>query len=267
MTGQDIHSWHTTLVKRRPLFGAEVIRPADISNKLREVMLTRQYFIEDALYRKIVPNRFVVEINPENYTQNFQPIEARILKQWREKLVEDLETANSRQGRLEYSFSGRVEIQIKPAAGIAPGEARILSQAGDRAGAAGEKSLRPGQALGCLEILPGGQRFRLHPGVVSIGRDKANDLALEMEPVLTHRLVSGQHAYIRCEEGQCQLFDGNLEGRASVNGTYVNSRLVPAEGCALQEGDIIILAAVNRDHPRSDTPGVVTLRFQRECEA
>jgi hypothetical protein len=265
MTDQNLHSWHTTLIKRRPLFGSEIIRPADISNKLREVMLARHHFIEDAFYRKIVPNRFVVELNPENYAENFQPIEARILKQWREKLVEDLETANSRQGRLEYSFSGRVEIQIKPVAGIAPGEARILSQAGLPAKGEGKKTTQTAQPLGCLEILPDGRQFRLHPGIVSIGRDKANDISLDMEPVHTHRLVSGHHAYIRCEEKLCRVYDGNPDGRASVNGTFVNSLPVPAEGCELKDGDIILLAAVDRNNPRSDTPGVVALRFKLEC--
>ena len=267
MTEQNIHSWHTTLVKRRPLFGQAIIRPADISNKLREVMLARNHFIEDALYQKVVPNRFVVELNPENFAENFQPIEARILKQWREKLIEDLETANSRQGRLAYSFSGRVEIQIKPVAGIAPDEARILSQAGSPAGVEGKKHSPTVQPLGCLEVIPGGRQFRLHPGIVSIGRDKGNDISLDMEPVTTHRLVSGQHAYIRCEEGLFRLHDGNPGGRASVNGTYVNSLPLSTEGHVLKDGDIILLAAVDRNNPRSDTPGVVALRFKLECGA
>ena len=51
-----------------------------------------------------------------------------------------------------------------------------------------------------------------------------------------------------------------------MNGTFVNERRIGPEGWRLRDGDVIILAALDPDRPRTDTPGVVTLIFRRRCE-
>jgi pSer/pThr/pTyr-binding forkhead associated (FHA) protein len=75
------------------------------------------------------------------------------------------------------------------------------------------------------------------------------------------RLVSGQHAYLQCDEGQVWLFDGAPAGGVSTNGTFVNGVRVPAHGSRLQDGDVIVLAALDPENPKPDVPGTATLRF------
>ena len=60
----------------------------------------------------------------------------------------------------------------------------------------------------------------------SVGRARANDIALEDEA------VSGQHFRVRPEEGGFVLHD-----LGSTNGTRVNERRVSRHG--LQDGDVI----------------------------
>jgi len=117
----------------------------------------------------------------------------------------------------------------------------------------------------CLELVSGGKRWQLHRGTVTIGREEANDVYLDMEEIQERRLVSGRHAYLRCDEQECWLFDGSPDGKASINGTYVNARPVPSTGRLLADGDAILLAALDPHNPRPDMPGAVTLRFRLEC--
>ena len=56
------------------------------------------------------------------------------------------------------------------------------------------------------------------------------------------------------------------DGAPSVNGTYINRQPVPRDGQLLQDGDIVILAALNPETPNLNTPGVVGLRFRAVCE-
>ncbi len=250
--------WSITLLRSGFPWSNEPIRPADISRKLREVMLSKKNLLEDAHYRKVVPNRYVVELGQDNYARNYQPIQKRIIEQWREKLLEDLETANSRQGRREYSFAGRVEIDIRPAADLSSHQARIYSQF-----AAAPASSKAIQA--CLQAANEDRTWKLHQGNISIGRDPTSEIYLDMPSVQAKRLVSGQHAHLRCNENGCWIFDGIPNGRPSVNGTYVNYRPVPADGQLLQDGDLIILASLSPNDPRPDTPGVAALYFRSPC--
>jgi pSer/pThr/pTyr-binding forkhead associated (FHA) protein len=121
---------------------------------------------------------------------------------------------------------------------------------------------QPGRASAAfLELVPTGQRWALYPGINTIGRSETCQIFLDMPIVLEKRLVSGQHAYITMQDRECTLFDGSPDGRPSANGTYVNLRRVPPSGYRLQNGDAIVLAAVDPLYPRSDTPGVVTFYF------
>jgi len=104
------------------------IRPADIVEGLREAMLDRDNMLEDVNYQKVIPNRFVVQVAEDNYHRQFVPIEANIVLQWRAKLLEDIMTANSRQGRKEFRLSGPLQIEVKPTADLKETEARILSR-------------------------------------------------------------------------------------------------------------------------------------------
>jgi hypothetical protein len=104
------------------------IRPADIGGVLRDVMLARENMLEDVNYRKVVPNRFVVEVSQENYARQFRPIEGQVLQQWRDRLLEELVTANNRQGRKEFRFGGRLRLEVRPAGNLRDSEARVLSR-------------------------------------------------------------------------------------------------------------------------------------------
>jgi pSer/pThr/pTyr-binding forkhead associated (FHA) protein len=125
----------------------------------------------------------------------------------------------------------------------------------------GQRPARGAAAGAFLELVPTGQRWALYEGTNTIGRSEACQVFLDIPLVQEKRLVSGQHAYIRIEGGVSVLYDGSPDGRPSSNGTYVNLRRVPPGGYRLQNGDAIVLAAIDPLYPRSDTPGVVTFYF------
>lgn len=253
--------WQVKVIGPRLPWGARALRPAEVGDHLRSVMLAPENLIEDAQYNKIVPNHYVVEIGESHYTRYYQPIAEQIVQQWQAKLLEHLNTANSRQGRREYRLAGRLEVAIRPAADLPATQARVLSRfLADR----GEQ--QPVETLpACLELLPGGRRWQLRPGTVTLGRNESCDITLNLREVQQKRLVSGLHAYIQCEEGQYRIFDGAPGGRPSLNGTYINNQPVPAGGRLLQDGDTILLAAIDPAQPRADSPGTATLRFHLEC--
>jgi len=118
----------------------------------------------------------------------------------------------------------------------------------------------------CLELLPAGPAWRLRGGVMTLGRDPSCDLAFDQPRVQELRLVSSQHAYLLCGPDDYRLFDGTPQGQPSVNGTYVNGHPVPPAGYRLHDGDVLILAAVHRDQPVAETPGVVVLRLRADCD-
>ncbi len=255
--------WHRKLLRPRIPWDLHPLKPAEITGELRSVMLARENVLEDALYTKIVPNRYIVEVSQANFTRNYHPIEQQIIQQWREDLLEHLTTANSRMGRKEYRFGGPVQIAIRPAPDLEDNQVRILFQVNPED--------RPMQApqvekTACLVMSPGGGRWLLRKGINTIGRDPGCDIPLAIPIVQERRLISGIHAYIREENGQFSLFDGSPDGKPSLNGTYVDYRRVPREGALLQDGVIIILAALDPDHPLPDTPGVVTFRFRMDCK-
>ena len=278
------------------------IRPADIGAELRGAMLARENMLEDVNYQKVVPNHYVVEVSESNYGSQFRPIELNILQQWRERLLEELMTANDRQGRKEYRFGGRLRVEVRPASDLRDTEARVLCRIEADGGPSAARDAQPQPAphitpppaarphpvppmrtasstaaahrappappsadaalsVAFLELVPGGQRWALYPGVNTIGRSESCQIYLSMPVVQEKRLVSGQHAYIVMERGMCMLYDGAPDGRPSANGTFVNLRRVPSSGYRLQNGDAIVLAAADPLYPRSDTPGVVTFYF------
>lgn len=234
--------------------------PADVSRRLQAAMLAPENILEDARYFKIVPNDYVVELNELNYARHYKPVEKTIYAQWRDKLLEALNTANSRQGRREFRFGGRVQIRIQPAADLGEDEVRLHCQINPEAGASPS-----GVVTACLELLPQGRRWPLQEELVVLGRDEVSDIYLDLPAVQQKRLISGQHAHIRPREGRFRLYDGSPEGKASVNGTFVNGRRVPPGGHDLHEGDVIILASLDPGQPRIDTPGVVALVFRESC--
>ena len=115
--------------------------------------------------------------------------------------------------------------------------------------------------MAVLEWLDGQRRWPLYPGHNVIGRDQACDVFLDLPAIQEKPLVSGRHATIHAEGGQCLLYDGSPAGKPSANGTYLNSRRVSTQGAVLQDGDVIILAALDPQAPRADTPGVAAFRF------
>jgi hypothetical protein len=233
------------------------LRPADITKQLELAMLDRHNHLEDANYGKVVPNDYAVEVSQENYEQHYQPIADRVVEQWQQRLLDGLNTANGRQGYKAYRFGGPVQVGIRPAAGLAAGEVRIYAQIKP------ESPARP--AAACLIQLPDHRPWPLADGVTVIGRSRHCDITLDAPVIQERRMVSGEHAHIRCQEGVCRLYDGSPGGKPSLNGTFVNGRPVPAEGQPLRDGDAIILAALDPARPNADTPGAAAFTFEASC--
>jgi hypothetical protein len=270
MAQHDLASdWHIKVIKPRLPWGGSHPRAAEVGEVLCEVMLSREFSLEDAEYQKIVPNEFVVELNEGNYLRNYQPIEERVLQQWRSLMLEQLATANNRLGRSLYRLGSPLNLKIHPVADLKTNEIRILCRV-QRSTSGTPSAVRPVTSAGpetmpCLEMLSGEKRWFLRTGTVTIGRDERCTIHLNMPEVQDKRLVSGEHAYLRSEQDGYLLFDGSQDGKASVNGTFVNRQPVPLAGHLLKDGDEIILASLDPVDPRPDTKGVVVLRFREAC--
>lgn len=252
------------------------ILPADISKRLRAAMMDRRQHLEDVNYGKVVPNDYVIELNPENYERHYRPIEQDVTEQWRKRLLDDLNTANGRQGRKQYRFGGPVQIRLRPSPQLAENEINIIARVqaeprlGPEARPAAEARPGPearleGSSAGCLEQIPGGRRWPLHEGTNVLGRSRGADIRASGPQVQELRLVSSIHAHIVCSGGQCRLYDGGPDGKRSLNGTYLNGRRLGTNGELLRPGDQIILASLDPLAPRVDTPGVVVYTFHASC--
>jgi hypothetical protein len=255
--------WRSRLLDRRLPWNAGPIRPAEIGDGLCEAALARENLLEDAEYRKVSPNWFVVEVSQENYQLNYLPLQGQILGQWKDMLLNCLLTANDRQGRNEFRFAGAVMVEIRPADGLKPSQARILCSI--QAGESARSRVAGAMLSGCLQSANGSKVWPLRPGVVTMGRDGACDIYLDSPDVQRKKLVSGRHAYIYCQKGSYRLFDGSPDGRPSRNGTFVNLERVPQSGVALKEGDQILLAVSDPTRPDPQAPGVVVLWFRTDC--
>ncbi len=256
--------WRIRLIWNRMPWMNKPVRPAEVGDELCSAMLAQENVLEDANYQKISPNRFVVEIGQVNYARNFQLLEDQIIHQWNDKLLAHLLTANSRQGRQEYRFAGPLKIEILPVADLGDNQARIRC----RVEAGKESYVHTGNPMAlsaCLENISDGRRWALHPGFVTIGRDPSCDIYLDAPLVQQIKLVSSHHAYLVCQAEHYQLFDGVPNGKPSLNGTYINLRRLPPQGGELKNGDSILLASLDANHPNPDTPGVASLRFLQEC--
>ncbi len=268
--------WQTKLL--RPGWGKDSLRPADVGESLCAAMMTRKAMLEDANYVKVVPNEFVVEVSEQSYQQHYQPIEQRVQQQWSEKLLERLTTVNSRLGRKEYAFGGRVRVTVRPATDLTGAQGRILfcvttpniggttpapsvNTKPDVSQVDTQPTFQPSPEVGLLDLLADGRRYLLHPGTTTLGRDPACDICVDTPTVQEMRLVSGRHAYIRLENDAYRLYDGDPGGKPSLNGTFVNGRPVPAEGVRLQPGDQVQLASHNAADPQPTAPGVAVFTF------
>ncbi|HMH54012.1 MAG TPA: VWA domain-containing protein [Candidatus Acidoferrum sp.] len=91
-----------------------------------------------------------------------------------------------------------------------------------------------GQPAAILRGIAGpatGQEHAVDREFLSIGAGAANDLRLTRD-----EYVSGEHAYLRYEQGSLFIFD-----KASRNGTFVNDNKVPEAGIVLRPGDRVTL--------------------------
>jgi hypothetical protein len=253
-------TWRLRSIGSRLPWGRKPDRPAVVGDALCAAMLAQENMLEDANYQKITPNQFVVEIGQENYTRNFRLLEDQILHQWNEKLLVNLLTANSRQGRQEYRFAGPLKIEIHPVADLGTDQARIYCRV-QIGGELNPQTASRVNLTACLEFLPGGRRWPLHAGIMTIGRDTSCDITLDDPAVQHKKLVSSQHAYLVCKAESYRLVDGMPNGKASLNGTYVNLHRLPPGGAELKNDDLILLAALNAIHPDPNTSGVASLRF------
>lgn len=259
--------WQNNWIKPRLPWNTQAVRPAEIGDGLCKVMMAQENALEDANYNKVLPNQYVVELSPKNYARNFEPIANNLIQQWRDRLVEHLLTTNSRLGRKEYRLGGLLQIELRTALDVKDSHARILCrvkpdlESVDSTVSPKTEALRKEVAF--LELINGDRRWPLYPGDNTIGRDEASDIFLDLPKVQEIRLISAQHARIHIENEQYLLFDGTPKGKPSTNGTYLNSQRIHEFGVPLQDGDIIILAAINPRDPRWDTPGVAAFRFKK----
>ena len=231
------------------------VLPADVSKRLEGAMLDAHNHLEDVNYGKIVPNFFVVEVSPENYKQNYQPIEQQTCVQWQQRLLNALSTANGRQGRKAFRFGGAVEVNVRSVADLSEQEVRILSQI--RNDGIGEGKSQ----VAYLEQIPDGRHWSVKMGINTLGRSRQTNIYLDFPIIQERRLISKHHAYIRAENDSFYIFDGAPDGKNSRSGTFVNSQSVTESGHELSDGNVIILAALDRECPRPDTPGVAGFIF------
>ena len=265
--------WYVKVISPRLPWGASHPRAAEVGEALSVVFLSREFALEDAEYNKIVPNEFVIELHEVNYLRNYQPIEERVLKQWRIMMLDQLATTNSRQGRSIYQLSAPLRLEIQPVNDLKPTEVRILCRV-QSPQANSTSTAEPGKPLPrtslaaippCLEMLSGGQRWLIRSEIVTIGRDERCNIHLDLPHVQDKRLISGEHAYLHLKQGRYFIYDGSPDGKPSVNGTFVNGQSVLSGGYPLEDGDVIILAALDPSDPRQDSPGVAALRFREAC--
>lgn len=268
----ELDAWHVRVFTPRLPWDVHSPRAAEVGEALTTMMLSGEYALEDAEYQKVVPNEYVIELDEANYRRNFQPIEERLLQQWRSRMLDQLATANSRLGRPQYQLGATLQLGIRPVSDLKPTQLRIRCRVQSAAVAATGASqpvqirTQPTRSpMPCLEMLSGGSRWPLRQEIITIGRDKSCDIRLDMPDVREKRLVSGKHAHLRFEGGHYVLYDGSPDGRPSVNGTFVDRQRVPPGGWPLKGGETIILAAANAQDPRPDVPGVVALRYWEVC--
>ena len=263
---QEPH-WFINWLKPRLPWQRQPIKPAEIGDGLCKVMMAPKNLLEDANFNKVLPNHYIVELSPENYAHYYKPLGDDLSLQWRDRLVAHLLTANDRVGRKEYRFGGQLLVELRSAADLKDSQARILCRiAADFEGFDGSissKTKDPQVEEAYLELVDGDRRWYLHPGENTIGRDEICEIFLDLPQIQEMRLVSAQHAVIRFVNGRYYLYDGSPSGKPSANGTFLNSKIVSTQGQLLQDGDIIILAAVHSQSPRPDTPGVAAFRFRR----
>jgi pSer/pThr/pTyr-binding forkhead associated (FHA) protein len=89
---------------------------------------------------------------------------------------------------------------------------------------------------------PNGQRYPLKGQIVTIGRDRSNDLSLPNDTK-----ISRTHAQLQLGDGQWMLLD-----LGSSNGTRVNQRSV--EKHPLRNGDLILLGTTTLVYGAGDDP-------------
>jgi hypothetical protein len=237
------------------------VRPADINRHLEAAMLDRQNLLEDVNYGKIVPNEYLVEVGPRTYEQRFRPIAADLTNQWQRRLLDALNTANGRQGSRVYRFGGPVVVHLRAAADVPEDEVRIRSRVNN------EQAVAAAVGVPCLQRLPRGRSWPLQGALVTLGRSRQNDIYLDEPEIQNRRLVSSQHAYLRCRGERCHLYDGSPDGKPSLNGTYINGERIGTDGRLLRDGDVVVLAASDPQNPRPDAPGVAGFVFRANCAA
>jgi hypothetical protein len=261
--------WQINWLRPRLQWNKAPIRPAEIGDGLCKLMMARGNVLEDANYNKVLPNHFVVELSPENYAHHYEPLGSSLIQQWRDRIVDHLTTTNNRLGRKEYRMVGQVVIDLRPVPAVKDSHARVLCRVEpdfdtmDR-----PVDLHPVQreATAYLEMISDNRRWPLFPGDNTIGRSDTCDIYLDMPLIQEKRLISSHHATFRIEAGQAYLYDGSSSGKPSANGTYVNAQRITEYGILLQEGDVIILASVDPQYPRWDTPGAAAFRFRKSVQ-
>lgn len=195
------------------------VTPIEVGRRItREMDVHRTVGVRGLL----APNRFTVELGNDDHAQ---------LESIENHLKNDLAGLAREHAKQEgYRLVGPIEIELAHNDRLGRGEFVVTSEmAEDPDGATG-----PQAAI----VLADGNRIRIGPEPVSIGRHVDNDVVLD-DPALT---ISRHHAELRRLNDEFHLVD-----LGSVNGTKVNGAGI--EDRVLADGDTIQI-------------GTHTLRFE-----
>jgi hypothetical protein len=196
------------------------IQPAEIGKKLERAMLSQQ---RASMGTSIVPNIFVVGLNPKDYAQ-FAEYSGGLSRQMEAWLAQVATQRN-------LSVVDRIRVSIKEDASAKRRNPLVVASISDSraqpAPSSRERTTPPAQATSVYRVAPAanrtsaslrsldgpnrGRTFIVPPGTTSIGRAAENDIVLDSPD------VSRRHARIECGPDSIRVFDLN-----STNGTRVN---------------------------------------------
>ena len=194
------------------------LQPVEIGRRLiREMDASRTV---DVSGRALAPNRFVIRMSEEDF-QRFHDVQ-------RSLIAELAATVRGYAAQENLSFLGRVSVELQTDPSLRVGLFRLHPSYDER--------LPEVEPDGWMEG-PGGMRYQLKNGVMTIGRLSTADI------VLNDQNVSRRHAELHPVGDTYQLVD-----LGSTNGCKVNGQRIERQ--VLVDGDEITL-------------GPIKLRFRR----
>jgi hypothetical protein len=160
----------------------------------------------------IAPNHFTVALGTEDYEQHAP---------WANTMRADLAGLAREHAKQEgYALVGAVEVDLQKDEKLRKGEFQVVS----------EMAESEDGGLAASIVLGDGNRVRIGPEPVTIGRHPENDIVLPEEE------VSRYHAEVRRTDGAFHIVDLDSLNGTKVNGSGVTER-------RLEDGDAILIGA------------------------